>query len=415
MSSLLLSISRSLGLTLLVAAVLLAAPEAEAQTGEDVLRFGQRQQGQSARAVGLAGAGVAGVADWGAAVVNPAGLGLVRGSHVTGSFDVTAVGDEAISAETLTRTTYRLNPGHAAYVARVPTVQGAFVVGLGYHQTSTLDREMFYTENLVGGGRATGEIYETGYMGELSGVAAVEVAPRVFAGASANFVIGGYSFTDFLAVNGSPEESLGLRTDLRGFNLRGGLVAEAVPGIRVGLTVETPNWLYAEESFDFDGGLPTLSEYSFQTPWRASVGAAYDVGGILVAADLSFADWTQARLRPSTRFEPENRDIQRSMRETFDVRIGAEYDFGLGAARAGYAYAQDPLRDEVAVDRTRNTVAAGFSFYPRPGVTLDFGVSFTDFQDQVFPLGEPVREEIGVFRILGGIQLNLPETRPRRR
>ena len=78
-----------------------------AQTGEDVLRYSQRFPAVGARMTGMAGAGVAGVNTWGAAFANPAGLGLVGRSHVSGSFsagslesEATYFGDRANASET---------------------------------------------------------------------------------------------------------------------------------------------------------------------------------------------------------------------------------------------------------------------------------------------------------------------------
>jgi len=395
-------------LALLIAA--LCAPPALAQTGEDALRFGQREPGVGARMVGLAGAGAAGVADWGAATVNPAGLALVGGSHVTGSLDFTSRQNEAESDARFVTRANRLGPGHAAYVARVPTAQGALVLGVGYHQTATLDRKLFF-EQAAG---PAGEVYESGYLGELSGVAAVEVAPRVYVGGAFNLNIGDYSFAEF---GPSGMRLVRDRTEiaLRGFGLRGGLVVEAVPGLRVGLALETPTWLYAEETFAPANERPSLFNYTLQTPWRASVGAAYDLNPLLITADLAFADWTQARLRPSDTFREANREIEREYRETVDARIGVEYDFGLGAVRAGYALGQDPLREVVATDRIRHTFASGVSFYPARGVTLDLGVAYTENRDLFFPSDVAVREQVGALRVLAGMQYNLPAAPPPRR
>jgi hypothetical protein len=398
----------------LALAVLLAVggPPVAAQTGEDVLRFAQREPGASARMVGMAGAGVGGVADWGAATVNPAGLALVGGSHISGSLDLTSRQNEAVSDARYVTRANRLGPGHVAYVARVPAARGALVLGVGYHQTATLDRKLFFEQ--AGGG--AGELYESGFLGELSGVASIEVAPRVYIGGSLNLNIGDYSFSEYAAGAARGTQATSLQSSLRGFGLRGGVVAEAVPGLRLGLALESPTWLYAEETFSEAQFAPELFNYAMQTPWRVAAGAVFDHDRILVSADLAFADWAQARLRPTPTFTDENRAIERSFREVIDVRLGAEYDFGLGAVRAGYAYGQDPLREEVAADRARHTVASGLSFYAYPGITLDFGVAFTESQDQFFPSDEAVRETLGALRVLAGVQVNLPApATPRRR
>jgi hypothetical protein len=383
-------------------ALLLFASPAVAQTGEDILRFGDRDPGFSARTLGLAGAAVGGLGDWGAAVVNPASLALARRSHVTGSLDLTSTLSEPSSGMGSTARATRVMPGHAAYVASLPASRGAFVVGLGYNRTTSLDRRLFFETDA-----GTGQIYESGWLGELSGVAALEVTPRLYFGASFNAAFGEYAFTEYLGQGASITDTWFLESQLRGFNLRAGLIGQPVSGLRLGLSVDTPTWLHAEESFGEVRAGPGRSSYTMQSPWRISTGAVYQFENVLLTADVIFADWSQTRLRPSHVFAEENIDIYDLYRETLDARLGAEYDFGLGAVRTGYAIAQDPLRDELQADRLRQTFASGFSFYFRRGITVDVGLAYTAFADQTFLDGQRVTEQVGRFRGLVGLHLNL--------
>jgi len=395
--------SNSLLALLLIAALAVGGPVA-AQTGEDIIRFGQRDVGFSPRTVGLAGATAGGVADWGATIANPASLGLVRLSHVTGSLDLTSTLSEAPGADA--RVT-RVTAGHGAYVATIPVRRGSFVTGIGYHHVNSLDRRLFYS--LPGpGGPTRGEIYESGWLGELSGVAAVELAPGFLLGGSLNAVFGDYALSDFFFPSPDARSTIAVESQMRGFNSRIGLIAETVPGLRLGIAFETPTWLHAEETFFETGDARQLFSYTMQTPWRIVAGGAFTFEGLLLTADIEFADWTSARLRPSTRFADQNREIQRMYRETIDARIGVEYDFGLGAVRAGYAIGQDPLRDAVEVDRLRHTVGSGLSYYFPRGVTLDLAAAFTGFNDAVVPVeGRVIEESVGQLRILAGLQINL--------
>jgi long-subunit fatty acid transport protein len=394
----------------LAALVLLLAAPGLAQTGEDVLRYGQRDAGTSVRMAGMAGAGTGGIADFGATVANPAGLALARVSHVTGSLDVTTTASEVQQggAGTTARAT-RFAPGHAAYVATVPTRQGAFVVGIGAHRTAALDRRLFAEPSFSNGFSARSEYYESGYVAEVSGVAALEVAPRVYIGASFNGITGDFAYSEFHSLGSVLTSSESFDANLRGFNLRAGVVAETAPGLRLGLSFESPSWIHSEETWQAAGSSAQLFNYSVQTPWRMSGGAVYEVNRLLLALDLVFADWSQARLRPSGTYAEANREIEHLYQVTLDLHLGAEYDFGYGAVRAGYAFAQDPLRDEVATDRLRHTIASGLSYYVQPGVTLDLAFTFTQFDDQVFAPGAtaPLVERVGRFRALAGVQFNL--------
>lgn len=155
--------SRATGVALvLMLAGLWAAPGAHAQTGEDALRLTQRMPATGARMIGLAGAGIAGIADYTALYTNPAGLGYFKQSLVAGALS---------SFSTTEETAYRvpgLNDafneadirdtqlGNFGYIYRAPTTQGSFVVGVGYNQINTFDRNLVF-----GGTNATNSITDS--------------------------------------------------------------------------------------------------------------------------------------------------------------------------------------------------------------------------------------------------------------
>lgn len=398
-----------------------------AQTGEDVLRYSQRFPAVGARMTGMAGAGVAGVNSWGAAFANPAGLGLIPRSHVSGSFSASSLDSEAdYFGDRTDRSTTQSSLGSAAYVASVPTLRGAFVLGVGYNQTAGFDRQLAFSGfnpsvfvvpdldgEVVRGLRQRGDVSESGVAGELSLAGAVEVAPRVLAGLSLNLITGHYQFEHLL--DEETEDGMllfqtddYLEADLRGVNLRVGVAAEVAPGFRLGLAAETPTYYRVEEGFDL-GNEFDIFDYSITTPWRISGGIAYEMAGFLLAADLEFLDWSQARLRPTDTFLDEDLDIRRSYREVVNTRFGAEYAIGPWAVRAGAAYQPDPLRDVIDLDRLQSTYTVGFSLQVLDRTTLDVAYAFTEFDDQIFPADEygVVTEHVIRNRFLVGVQVNL--------
>ena len=266
---------RSLSLTLASAllAGALAAPAAAQSSpyAADALRFSERAPGVTPRAMGLGGALVSGVADPGALFANPAGLGLYRSSEAHGALGTASTTDDARylvgGDETASEASYRTTRlGNLAYVARVPTLRGALVFALGYHQTNVFDRSLefggrtnassisasllpadyevdadgnltifddaafiaynaglveFLPENLPGKTypfyeavkagttiEQAGSVRESGSMNEVSAGAAVEAAPGVLVGGALNFSFGRYRFdrsfteTDVLGQNG---------------------------------------------------------------------------------------------------------------------------------------------------------------------------------------------------------------------
>lgn len=415
-------------LALALSAIVLPA---RAQTGEDVLRYGQRFPAVDARMTGLAGASVAGVSDWGATFANPAGLGLVRRSHVVGSLGGGSLESEAVYfGETTDATATGTTLGSAAYVGVVPVRRGALVFGVGYNQTAAFDRELSFVgfnpnaEGASDGSRGLdqfGDIFEEGELGELSLVGAVEVAPRVLAGVSLNLVGGQYQFEQFFDEFDSSDalvfrDDQFLEAELGGANLRAGLSAEVSPGVRLGLAAETPTYLRVEESFDLNGDAGSF-DYSITTPWRLSGGIAYERAGFLLAADIEFVDWSQARLRPSEEFLDQNFDLRRTYSEVFNTRFGAEYDFGPWAVRTGAAFQPDPLREEfdrqgIDLDRLRSTYTIGFSLKTLDRIALDVAYAYTEFDDRLVPYSvvgdEPVVSESVVHnRFVVGVRVDL--------
>jgi len=425
--------TRTLSLLVLLAGFIVLP--ARAQTGEDILRYSQRFPAVDTRMTGMAGAAVGGIGDWGAAYANPAGLGLVGRSHVVGAVSAGSIQSDArYFGEETEATTTQTALGSAAYVAALPTLRGSLVLGVGYNQTAGFDRELSFTgfnpQAAFDGGtglRQFGDVFEDGVSGELSLVGAVEVAPRVMTGLSLNLVAGDYQFQqvlDEVDANGTPvflTEDF-LEADLRGVNLRGGVAAEVAPGVRLGLVVETPTFYRVEERSDlFTTG---QFDYSITTPWRVSGGLVYELAGVLLAADLEFLDWSQARLRPTEDFRPpatetdRNFDIRRTYREVLNTRFGAEYSIGPWAVRAGAAFQPDPLREEleqrgIEADRLRSTYTVGFSLKTIDRVAFDVAYAFTEFEDVLVPYASEERpqplvsEDVARNRFLVGVRVDL--------
>ncbi len=130
--------------------VMMIMSQAHAQTAEDVLRLSERNPAVGARMIGLSGAGTyAGVADFSALFANPAGLGYLSRTSLSGSLTTLSTRDnlqfvtpQAIDAsESDLRST---TLGHLAYLHKVPTSRGSLVLGASLHRSSNFDRAMIY-------------------------------------------------------------------------------------------------------------------------------------------------------------------------------------------------------------------------------------------------------------------------------
>lgn len=401
-------------LALLLAPVVL--PPAAAQTSDDVLLLSRRQATLGARLAGQGGAAIGGLGGWTASFANPANLGWLRTSQASASLAAFGIESDARyrladadAAAGFEGTTFQGDTrssgarlGHLGYAAKVPTVRGSFVVGIGYNQTASYDRSLFYDAEIRGTSDGTPfterfeqDVFEEGQAGELSAATAVEVAPGVMAGASLNVLIGSYfieTTTDADFFDETPSTAT-FDLDTRGLNARIGISAEAQPGLRLGFVVETPTYVAVREQGvdDLSGFLPI--EYDYTTPWRLGAGVVYQVAGATLAADVEYVDWSQARIRTDgftdaddlEAIAEENATFRRSYQEALTTRFGAAYNFGLATVRLGLAYQPDPLREDpfIVADRLRRTVTAGVGIRLGPSAEANLALVNTQFEDQL--------------------------------
>lgn len=124
---------------------------ATAQTVDDAFRFSQRSPATGPRMMGYAGAGVAGVADYGAVYRNPAGLGYVQRSFFSGAMQFVRVEDNAFSNtggfET-NRQGFETNSsqiGSFGYAYKAPTRRGSLVLALGFNQIHSFERVLQFS------------------------------------------------------------------------------------------------------------------------------------------------------------------------------------------------------------------------------------------------------------------------------
>ena len=124
---------------------------AQAQTAEDGLRLSQRAPATGARMTGLGTAGYGGFGDYTALYGNPAGLGLVRESSLTGAINITRMSDASdsqtngFSASNLTKAVGSTNLGNFAWLYKAPTTQGTLVLGFTFNQVESYSRELRFS------------------------------------------------------------------------------------------------------------------------------------------------------------------------------------------------------------------------------------------------------------------------------
>ena len=141
------------------ALALFAVSSTYAQTPDDAYIFAARSPATGPRMMGMAGVGIAGVADYGALRTNPAGLGYFGNSEIGGSLHTFSATENSqyftgirtsSAGEADVRATRFSN---LAYIQKISTSQGSLVLGLAFNQINTFDRNLAF-----GGTNATSSI-----------------------------------------------------------------------------------------------------------------------------------------------------------------------------------------------------------------------------------------------------------------
>ena len=124
---------------------------AKAQTAEEGLRLSQRAPASGARMIGLGTKGYGGFGDFTALNGNPAGLGLVQWSSLTGTVhslrtsDASSSQTRGFSPSGITQNIGSTNLGNVAWLYKAPTSQGSLVFGLAFNQVASYDRELRFS------------------------------------------------------------------------------------------------------------------------------------------------------------------------------------------------------------------------------------------------------------------------------
>ncbi len=257
----------------------------------------------------------------------------------------------------------------------------------------------------------SGRVFEGGGINFFTVAGSIEAAQNVYLGLTLNFISGSYSYrrnyfeTDanniyqgrFPYDLSQISVTENLETDISGFNAKLGFLYAPTPNSRVGLTVKTPSWVTARETFtssaasDFYTGLPNhlavdfpvaKNEYDVKTPFSFSGGFSVTENIVTLVGDLEYTDWSQLEFSSSGTFSSAfndyllglNSTIKDTLQATVNLRGGIEValpktDISL---RAGFAYLPSAYRFESS-SNAQKYITAGIGFLLDNSIALDLG------------------------------------------
>lgn len=137
---------RFLKSVLVVGVLFVGALSSQAQSAEDAIRYTQRSLNAGARSVGIGLTGRAGIGDWSATALNPAGLGWAKYSSFQGGLQVLSGEDESsyvvpgVAAKNNTEAFSTSGISSLGYLKKVNVSRGSLAFGVGVNKVTQYDR-----------------------------------------------------------------------------------------------------------------------------------------------------------------------------------------------------------------------------------------------------------------------------------
>lgn len=406
------------------------------QVPEDALRLSYPGVGVGARTFSLGMTSVAASKDFSSMYSNPAGLGQMKLNEVNMGFSYGSYRNSSSflgTEQSFSNNATNLNSLGLVYA--VPTVQGSFVLALGYGRQSDFTTGLsfsgfnpsssmiptFYdadtlldlaynlklqrddgTTPYVDSMDQVGKILEGGGINHWSVSGAIEAARNLYLGLTLSFISGSYNYNrnyheidindKYNAFPYNLDELEYIQTisnDLSGFNARFGMLYRFGRDSRVGLAIKTPSYITVREIFTdegtswFDDGdsffyrLPDgRSEYDVATPFVFSTGIAHGVGNVMLAADVEFTDWTQMEFRNADAdLMKKNTRFKEEFQPTLNVHLGGEIALEEARLRAGFAYLPSPFSSDPA-SFAQKYITGGVGFVIENAIAVDIGYGY---------------------------------------
>lgn len=185
-----------------------------------------------------------------------------------------------------------------------------------------------------------------------------------------------------------------------GFNFKLGAIYKINESIRLGASVHAPTFYNISEEYTFDA-ISEFSEgtayeeetvinnwnYKLRTPMRYMASLAYVFKNIgLFNIEYEYVDYTQAKFDDKRRYEADyseaNLGIRNTLKNTHNIRVGAEVRAEPFVVRAGFRYEDNPYQSnelEFRPDENRKTYSLGAGFRSQ-NYNIDLTYMLSDWQ-----------------------------------
>ena len=279
-----------------------------------------------------------------------------------------------------------------------------------------------FRSNVAPGGNYYQEntVINSGYSGKLSFNASTSYKDRLYIGLNLNS-----HFIDFRQSSVFYEENnnaldsnykvtrLQFNNDLytygNGFSFQLGAIAKVTNELRAGLTYESSTWYNINDelsqrliavSSNTNGSLDSdvvdprytnvYAPYKLQTPSRLTGSLAYVFGKSgLISVDYAVKDYGNTKFKPNNDpyFRGLNTQMSNTLKNSGELRIGAEYKIERLSLRGGYRYEQSPYQNNTTIgDLTGYSGGLGYNFGSTK-LDLSYAYAKRDTQQAFFSQG----------------------------
>lgn len=378
-------ILQMVGLTILIVLVTLVAFGGGFQLNE-----------HGARAMAQGGAYVARAYDPSAIYFNPAGLGFQTGIQVYAGAtfiipNITFYGPSNLSLNkkyTMVQQVFTPINVYGTY-----EIMDGLVAGLGVYNPYGLGSE--WRKNWKGADKSIKVDLQSFF---FSPTIAYKISDEFSFGIGVNYVTGSVMINKATAIPiGTDQQRPILTVDLSstGFGFNFGALYKFTPEISVGASYRSSVKLDASGTAKFDPNYAVLelpqgdASSSITLPATGYIGAAYKpMENLEVKADYQFVSWSSYdSLKLEFKADPTfNSSTPKKYKDTYILRVGAEYTMDAFQFRAGYLYDHAPVDDiyidPMLPDANRNGWNVGLGYKINEHIRVDGSYLFIKFKQR---------------------------------
>ena len=295
------------------------------------------------------------------------------------------------------------------------------------------------------------ELTERGKTGEYSLFLATEFLENLYVGGAIGYYSGTYTYRreflesdrqdDYNATfidsdgDGTPDTDIDnilsedrIDAEIQAFSARLGVVYEPAPQFRLAASYEFPSRLFIDEEFNtiitttfdntiqFSDEAPGAFSYTITRPQRIKAGVTLKaIPQLTLSGSAEAISYSDAEINfDELDLNPLENDINSNVRSAFNdvinLRGGLEYKTNDSfTSRLGYAYFPSP---QDGLNSDRQFISGGFSAVLTKGLTFDFGIQYSFWDDQNALYSTPdvtevVQEEVTRLNVMAGLRMTL--------